>query len=292
MRRLLVFVASLFLTALASTPSCFAGSAPPVAFTIEPIRDPDRVQIRFHQHRDGKWDNDWNSTFRGSELAGLDVAELNGTVVRPIRFTIAREAGRIDCVGTAGHATASGTCGLVPDAGFAAYLVKRGMQRPTDEQAYGLISVNAHRGLLDALAAARYPTPSIENFMALTAVGVTPAYLRALGDAGYHLATLDTLIQFAALKITPEFIGGYARAGYAQLRPDQLIQLKAMSITPDFIASFERLGYRNLPVETLVQLKALNVTPEFVRAVRQGGSLPSPQHLVELRAISRDLRNR
>jgi len=292
MRRLLAFVAAMFLGALASTSSCFAGSAPPLAFTIEPIRHADQVQIRFHQHRDGKGDSDWNSTFRASDLAGLDVAELNSAVVRPIRFTIAREAGRIDCVGTADNAAAHGTCGLTPDAGFMADLAKRGIRQPTVEQSYGLISVNVHRSLLDALATARYPAPSIDNFIALTAVGVTPDYIRALGNAGYHLATPDTLIQFGALRITPQFIGSYVRAGYAQLRPDQLIQLKAMSITPDFIASFERLGYRNLPVETLIQLKALDVTPAFVRAVQQGAALPSPQHLVELRAVSRDLRNR
>lgn len=292
MRRHLAFTATLFLAAFAFASGGFAGSAAPLTFMIEPIRSPDRVQIRFHQQRDGKRDSEWNSTFQASELTGLNVAELNSAVVRPIHFTIAREAGRIDCVGAAADTAAHGSCSLTPDAGFIEYLAKRGMRQPNEEQAYGLISLNVHRSLLDALAAAGYPTPSIENFMALTAVGVTPSYIRALGYAGYRPATLDTLIQFAALKITPEFIAGYARAGYAKLRPDQLIQFKAMAITPDFIADFERLGYGHLPVETLVQLKALHVTPEFVRAVQQGGALPSPEHLVELRAVSHDLRNR
>lgn len=292
MSRPLALVAAVFLAALAFTSGCLAGVGEPLGFSIDPIRNPGQVQIRFHQHREGKWDNEWNSTFLASELAGLDVAELNSAVVRPIRFTIAREAGRIDCKGTAANQAAHGTCGLTADAAFMADLGKRGIPQPTEEQTYGLISLNVHRSLLDALAAARYPTPSIENFMALTAVGATPAYIRGLADAGYHLATLDTLIQFAALKITPEFIGSYTRAGYANLRPDQLIQLKAMTITPDFVAGFERIGYRHLPVETLVQLKALNVTPEFARAVQQGGALPSPEHLVQLRAVGHDLRKR
>jgi hypothetical protein len=66
--------------------------------------------------------------------------------------------------------------------------------------------------------------------------------------------------------------------------------LKALDITPDFIAGFARIGYGRLPVDTLVQLKAMDITPEFVRAVQQGDALPSPDHLVQLRAVSRDIR--
>jgi hypothetical protein len=289
MTRLLAFLAAVFLTALTFASTCIADSGSPLVFTIEPVRNPDQVQIRFRQQREGRWDNDWNSTFRASELAGLDVSQLNGAVVRPIRFAVTREAGRIDCAGTAADAMAHGTCSLTPDAGFMAYLSTRGIRQPTEEETYGLISLNVHRSLLDALAAERYPTPSIENFMALTAVGVTPSYIRSLADAGYRPTTVDGLIQFSALKITPEFIGSYIRAGYGNLRPDELIQLKAMNITPDFIAGFERIGYRHLPIDTIVQLKALDITPEFVRAVQQGGALPSPEHLVELRALGRDL---
>ena len=291
MTRLLAFMAAVFLTALTFASTCIADSGSPLVFTIEPIHNPDQVQIRFHQQREGRWDNNWNSTFRASELAGLDVSQLDSAVVRPIRFAVTREAGRIDCAGTAANAMGHGTCSLTPDAGFMAYLNERGIRQPTEEETFGLISLNVHRSLLDALAADRYPTPSIENLLALTAVGVTPSYIRSLADAGYRPTTLDGLIQFAALKITPEFIGSYIRAGYGNLQPDELIQLKALDIKPEFIAGFEHIGYRHLPVETLVQLKALNITPEFVRAVQQGGPLPSPEHLVELRALGRDLHN-
>jgi hypothetical protein len=34
----------------------------------------------------------------------------------------------------------------------------------------------------------------------------------------------------------------------------------------------------------------MNVTPEFVRAVQQGDTLPSPDHLIQIRAVSEDMR--
>ncbi len=99
-------------------------------------------------------------------------------------------------------------------------------------------------------------------------------------------------MQFAALKITPDYVGSFVRAGYPNLPADELIQLKAMDITPEFIAGFERVGYGRLPVDTLVQLKAMDITPEYVRAVAQGDALPSPDHLVQLKAVTDDIRKR
>jgi hypothetical protein len=290
MNRMLAFIAAVLLTALTVSSTCIATTGTPMQFTIEPVRDANQVQIRFHRQRDGRWDNEWNSSFRASELSGLDLSQLNGSVVRPIRFSIIREAGRIDCAGTAANAMARGTCGITPDSGFMAYLSKLGIRQPTEEETGGLISLNVHRSLLEALAAERYPTPSIENFMALTAVGVTPDYIRGLAAAGYRPQSLDGLIQFAALKITPDYIGSFIRAGYSNLKPDELVQLKALNITPAYVASFDRMGYGRLPVDTLVQLKALDVTPEFVRAVAKGNTLPSPEHLVQLRALGKEIR--
>ena len=64
-----------------------------------------------------------------------------------------------------------------PNPRFSQLLDSRGIGRPTDEQAFGLMAVNARRDLIDALAAARYPTPSIDDLMALSALGVSGAYI-------------------------------------------------------------------------------------------------------------------
>jgi len=291
MIRLFAFVMAVVLTLLTFSSTCLAYGSVPLRFAITPFRSSDSVQVRFERDREGHSQNDWDSSFRPSELAGLDLAALDGAAARPIHFTIAREPGRIDCTGTGAAATAHGTCGATADADFLALLNRHGIGQPNDDQLLGLIALNVHRNLIEALAAARFPTPSIGQLIELTAVGVTPDYIRGLEAAGYRPQSLDGLVQFAALKITPEFIGSYIRAGYSGLQPEELVQLKALDIKPEFIAGFERIGYRHLPVETLVQLKALNITPEFVRSVQQGGPLPSPERLVELRAIGRDFLN-
>lgn len=289
MTRMLAFVAALVLTAITVSSACIAGTATPLSFTIEPSRDASQVQVRFRKDSE-RGDHSWSSSFRASELAGLDIAALNSPGTRPLRFAITRDAGRVDCSGTGGNRMARGNCTLVPDEQFNAFLAQHGIARPSQEDSFGLIALDVRRNLVTALSNARYPTPSIEKLIELTAVGVTPAYITQLARQGYRPKSLQSLVEFGALKITPEYIGSFARAGYGNLPADELVQLKALNITPEFIQGFERLGYRHLPVDTLVQLKALNVTPEFVRAVQQGDTLPSPDHLVQLRAVTQDLR--
>lgn len=289
MTRMLAFVTALLLTALTVSSACVAQSSAPLQFTIEPSRHAETVQLRFESERNGRHEHDWNSSFPVADLAGLDLAALNGAGTRPIRFAVAREAGRIDCAGTGGNAMARGSCTMTANVEFDRFLSAHGIASPSQDDTFGMIALDVRRGLVDELARANYPTPSVEKLIELTAVEVTPGYINALAAAGYKPQSLDGLVQFAALKITPEYIGSFVRAGYSDLPPDQLVELKALDITPEFIAGFERIGYGRLPVDTLVQLKALDITPDYVRAVAQGNSLPSPDHLVQLKAVSDDL---
>lgn len=291
MTRILAFACALLMSAITVSSACVANSVAPLQFTIEPDGGRDQVQVRFRR-ADRPDTHSWSTSFRKDELSGLDAAALAATATGPVRFAIIREAGRIDCAGTGGNAMARGSCSMTADRGFNDFLAASGISRPTEEQTFGLIAVNARRELVAALKSSSYPIPSIDKLMELSAVGVTPDYIRGLADQGYKPPALDNLVEFAALDITPEYIGGFARAGYSNLAPGDLVQLKALDITPEFIAGFERIGYSNLPVSTLVELKAMDVTPEFVRAVQQGGPLPSPSRLVQIRAVSRDLRDR
>ena len=289
MTRMLAFVAALLLTAITVSSACVASPSSPFSFTIQ-TRSSSDIHVRFEQRRNGRNESNWETSFRPSELAGLDVAALNSPGTRPLRFSIVREAGRMDCAGSGGNEMAHGTCAMIPNADFHRFLTAHGIKAPDEEEAFNLVALDVRRDLITALARARYPVPSIEKLIELTAVEVTPAYIDELARQGYRPQSLQGLVEFGALKITPAYIGAFARAGYGNLPPDDLVQLKALDITPEYIAGFERIGYRHLSVSTLVQLKALDITPEFVRAVQQGDDLPSPDHLVQLRAVTKDMR--
>jgi hypothetical protein len=259
-----------------------------IHFSLETGRkDPGRVQVRFESGVEGRNHNSWSTGLMPSDLIGLEVSSFRGSGTRPLHFAVVRDAGRLECAGRGGESHAWGDCSFTLDPGFARLLQSRGIGAPSREQAFSLMAVNVRRDLIDAVADAHYPTPSIGNLTALAALGVDRNYITGMSRAGYRPQSIQSLVEFKALGITPEWIGGFARIGYANVPGDGLVQMRALGITPDYIGGFQRIGYRDLPVNMLVQLKALNISPDFVRSVvRAGEPMPPVNHLVQLKLFS------
>lgn len=284
MNRTLAFLAAVLLTSVAFGSAGFATSVENIRFELKPsAKAADRVQLSLRSGQDHR-NHNMSSSFRAADLAGLDLARLHAS--GPVAFALIRDAGRLDCFGTAQAKQAQGACRFTENAAFSNVLVSRGIARPSRGQAYGLTLLSANRNLADALHAARYPMPGVDEYIAMTAVGVTPAYIAEMARAGYRPADSKRFIEFKAVGVTPQYISALSRAGYANLPASKVVQLAAMNIDPEFIRGFERIGYRNLPVDSLVQLKALNVTPEFVEQVRRSGMRsPTPDQLVQMKAL-------
>ena len=289
MSRCVVFFCALFLASLTVGSAVTAQSAEWIRFELSSSRGGEiRAEFRDAIRQRRGRDSNWSTGFRAPELAGLDAAGLRTSGMRPVRFALVREAGRLDCAGQGGNAHASGHCRFTPEPRFMQLLASHGIARPTPEQAIGLMALDVRREVIGAIAAARYPAPSIDDLMALSALGVDASYIRGLASVGYRPAYTGTLVQFKALNITPEYIRGFVRHGYANMEPDDLVQLRALNITADYIAGFEQLGYRNLPVDKLVELKALGITPEFAQSVQgEAGGRPSVGDLVERKIFGR-----
>jgi hypothetical protein len=286
--RCLALVFALFLTFVTVSTTCIAAPTEWVRFTLEPAYGGAGIHASFRKEDGAHSENNWSTSFMPSQLSGLDLAGFHAGGTRPLRFAIVREAGRLDCAGNGGNSYAAGNCGFTADPAFTQLLVSRGIGRPTGDQAFGLMAVNARRELIDAMAAARYPTPTIDDLTAMTALGVSGQYVGDLSRAGYRPQSVHSLIEFKALNVTPEWIGGLTRIGYANVPAEQLVQLKALNVTPEFITGFDRIGYRHLPVQTLVQLKALDITPEFVRsAVGRRSTMPPVSELVQIKLFGK-----
>jgi len=285
MKRTLALLAGGLLSAIALAHSPRLISVDPISFALELTVDQRAVQLTVSS---GDRTNRMSTRLKADELDGIDLSLMRSSTARPIRFALAREPGRLDCSGMAIRAHGSGSCSFSASAAFADLLAASGMTRPDRPQSYKLALVGARRDLLDALRAARYPMPKIDDYVAMTAVGVTPAYIADLARAGYRPREIDDLIEFRAIGVTADYLGALAKAGYAGLPSNRVVEMAALKIDPAFIAGFQRIGYPNLPVDTLVQLKALNVTPSFVESVRARGIREtSLDQIVEMKIFAR-----
>lgn len=287
MNRPLAFVFALLAAFLTVSSACLARPADLIRFQLEPERgNPGRIHANFRRDQNGRDHNNWSTPLMPSDLIGFEMSSFRGAGPGPVHFAVVRDAGRLDCTGNGSGGYASGNCRFAMDPSFAELLVRRGIGRPTLEQAFSLMAVDTRRELIEALAAAHYPTPTIDNLLALSALGVDQRYVAELARTRYRPESLQKLVEFKALGITPDWIAGFVRIGYAN--GPGLVQLRAMNITPDFIAGYQSIGYRGLPVETLVQLKALDITPSFVRSVASADrSMPTVSELVQMKLFGR-----
>lgn len=286
MNRFLAFILALIVATVTVSSACAEASSAPISFALTPDRSSNQIKARFRGNDRDFHHNDWSSSFVPSQLVGLDVAALRASGIRPLRFSLIRESGRIDCAGSGGNGNASGECSASLDPAFARILQSSGVAFPTPDQALGLVALDVRRDLVLALASARYPRPTVDDLMAMSAVGVTGRYVSGLAQAGYRPGEIHSLVEFKALGISPEWMGGFARAGLANLPPNELVQLKALDVTPDFITGYQRIGYGRLPASRLVQLKALGITPEFVRAhIVKRAPLPGVDELIEMKVF-------
>ena len=288
MNRCFAMMCALLFAFVSVSSACMAAPSDWVSFDLRGQRDRSEIHATFHDERRGNDDNEWSNGFKPSELIGLDIAGFYSAGSRPLRFAVVREAGRLDCGGNGGSSHMAGNCNFSADAGFVKLLADRGIGTPSREQIFGLVALDVHRALIDAVTAARYPTPTIYDLISMTAIGVTPGYIGELASAGYRPKSIDSLVEFKALEITPQWLGGLARIGYANIPSDELVQLKALNVSADFINGFNSIGYGRLPVDELVQLKALNITPEFARtAIGSRRPLPSVDELVQMKMFGR-----
>lgn len=264
MHRSLALCLALALSSVSIATTGFAAEIGAIRFDL---KDAARDKVHLTIRTDSERNRSIGSTFDARDLAGLDRAALNGRDGSPVRFTLVRQPGRLDCSGSSLSKKARGTCRFTGDAAFASFLVASGMRRPTVEESLTLTMVGARRDLVEALKQGRYQMPTPNTLAGMAALNVTPDYIRQLAAFGYRPRKTEDFLPLKALNVSPEYIRSLKSVGYDRVPVEELIQLKALGVTAEFIASYQRRGFKNLSVSRLVQLKALGISPEEIGRV-------------------------
>jgi hypothetical protein len=256
----------------------------------------------------------WSEDRPISQLQGLNPAQVTGAT-GPVRFALARDAGRLDCSGTAGALTWHGACSFVVDPRFVADLQERGIGAPTPRQAFALTMSGVGRDLIDAMQSIGYAKPTVEQLSNLAIHGVSAGFVRGLAESGYRLQSADDLVDFKIhgvdldyiravaasgprlqhlsadelvnLRIhgaRPELVRAYAAYTRGALSADDVVDLAIHGVTPAFLQELAALGYRNFSADDLVNLSIHGVTADYVRRLRGAGMTAVPaEQLVRLR---------
>src|ERR1022692_1061647 len=276
-------------------------------WTIRKSGEADKVEFSLKEHHRGE-SSSHESDWPASSFPGVDSSKPGR---QDVRFTITRDAGKIQCEGYLDNGEGAGAFHFEPDPNYGREIHALGFSVDEDrqysmavqdvslefarqmkaEQLIGLgtdklIAFRIHgvdATFIDELRAAGLKISDSDKLVAFRIHGVTPQMVRLLHQAGYS-PDEDTLIAMRIHGATPEWIADLKSRGYDHVDLEQLIAFRIHGVSPEFIEKLQGLGYPHPEPDQLVALRIHNVTPEYIRNLHSRGmNNLSIDQLVEMR---------
>ncbi len=211
--------------------------------------DANKIHLSFEMRTEKGGRNQHGSSFEYADLKGLtrDQAQ-NGRV----NFSLAREAGTIDCEGTFTNGKGAGTFRFTPNYAFADAMKARG---------FDFSKPSKHSGQIDLE----------RRLFTATTINITTAFADDLRSANFGDLDVDDLFKAAIFKITPQFIAEMKATGFPNLGMEDLVKARIFKVDADYVRQVNAMGFSNLDFEGLVKFRIFKVEPEFLTALKAEG---------------------
>jgi hypothetical protein len=263
-------------------------------WTVNKSDEPGKVEFALMEHHHGGHSMD-ESDWPVSSFAGVDFAKAGR---QDVRFTIVRDAGRIECEGFLEDGKGAGVFHFEPDASYPQEMRSIGFTVDEEKQfsmalhdvslefarqmknekledldadklvSFRIFNVNAE--FIEAIRAAGLKISDSDKLVAFRIHGVTPQMIKTLHDDGYS-PDEDTLVAMRIHGATPEWMAELKRRGYDHVDLEKLIAFRIHGVSPEFIEKLQGLGYRHPDPDQLVAMRIHNVTPEYISNLHSRG---------------------
>ncbi|HZX69100.1 MAG TPA: hypothetical protein VFE70_09465 [Candidatus Elarobacter sp.] len=267
----IVALAALFVSSAAIAHAADPSSVGRWSIATARSDDQSRVQLRLEYASSGNgsvWNSSWSNSVALAD-AGITADRLRGPM-GPVSFTIQREPGTFNCVGSAGEGSGAGQFTYAPNARFDDALASRGMGRPSFHESLELAITGATLPFIDRVrGSAQHVT--IADVVRVMDHGVNPRYIDELAALGYKPGSLDDLVRLRDHGVSPDFIRAVQQAGYKNLSAEDLVRLADHGVREKFIADMRAAGFTKVTADELVTLRDHGVTADFVSRLKAHG---------------------
>ena len=235
-------------------------------WSIAPAKQAGMVKFGVsHRGDDGQSDNE--SDWPVSALQGID---LTTSGKHDVRFTINREAGRIDAEGFVKDGEGAGIFGFTPDPNYVPAMAKLGFGGIDSHMQFAMAIHDVTTEFARIMKAENLSGLDTDKLIAFRIFDVSPQYIRELRAEGLPAREADTLIAFRVHEVTPENVRELRKTGLA-LDEDQLIAFKVHEVTPEYVAKVKALDLGDPDAEQLIALRVHEVTPEYIARMKSRG---------------------
>jgi hypothetical protein len=230
--------------------------------------DSGKINLNFERRTSKGGRNQMGQSYKFTDLEGLSSEQVaNGGAVK---FSLVREAGRIDCEGSFQNGKGSGTFRFTGNPSFVSAMKSRGFD-------------------FESNSLSRNGGDSEDRLFAATTLNVTTALADDLSSAGFGKLQVDDLFKAAIFKIDSKFMREMKASGFADLTMEDLVKARIFKIDADFVSQVSQMGFNKEPFESLVKMQIFKVTPEFITEVRNEGLTDlSVEDLVKMRIFKID----
>ena len=254
-------------------------------------KNPDKIQLSFERRSERGGRNSQGSSYNFSDLQGLTREQsLNGGAVK---FSLAREAGTIECEGSFTNGRGAGTFRFTANPQFVSAMKSRGFdfEKPsksgrTDEvgeRLFAAATINVTTALADDLLSADFGNLEVDDLFKAAIFKVDSRFISEMKNSGFQNLTFEDLVKARIFKIDADFVRQVAQMGFDKEPFDSLVKMRIFKVTPEFIAEARNEGLTNLDIEDLVKMRIFKIDSQFIRKAKAAGVPLEVEKLVEKR---------
>jgi len=248
------------------------------SWAISKSDEPGKVEFALMEHRrDGN--SNHQSDWPASTFQGVDFSKPGR---QDVRFTIARDAGKIECEGYLNDGEGAGVFHFQPDANYAREMQSLGF--PVDEEKQFAMTVqDVTLAFAREMKGEHLNGLDTDKLIAFRIFGVDKAFIDALRAEGLKISDADKLVAFRIHGVSAQMVRSLHQAGYSP-DEDTLVAMRIHGVTEEWMQELKQRGYDHLDLQKLIAFRIHGVSPEFIQKLQGlGYSHPDPDELIAMR---------
>ena len=253
--------------------------------------NPSKINLNFERRTDRGRRNQMGQTYDFADLRGLSREQvLSGG---PVKFSLEREAGTIDCEGRLQNGKGSGTFRFTGNQGFVSAMKSRGFdfeeaakvndERNSENRLFAATTLNVTTALADDLLSAGFGKLGVDDLFKAAIFKIDSKFMREMKASGFPNLGMEDLVKARIFKIDAEFVSQITQMGFAGESFESLVKLRIFKVTPEFITEVRAEGLTNLSTEDLVKMRIFKIDSEFIREAKAEGVPLEVERLVQRR---------
>ncbi len=248
------------------------------SWAISRSDEPGKVEFAIMEHRhDGS--SNHQSDWPTSSFPGVDFSKAGR---QDVRFTITRDAGKIDCEGFLDDGEGAGVFHFQPDANYPRQMESLGFP-VDDEKQFAMAVQDVSLSFAREMKDQHINGLDTDKLIAFRIFGVDKAFIESLRAEGLKISEADKLVAFRIHGVSAKMIRSLRQAGYSP-DEDTLIAMRIHGATPEWIDELKKHGYDHIELQKLIAFRIHGVSPEFIQKLQgMGYSHPEPDELIAMR---------